>query len=248
MKSTPVNTVIFKVADTSISTSAITLSYRPLPVQTLSPPPPTSMGTKRSWEGQPVPLHQKPDDTMSSSKPGSSVQSIFETFRDELDEHHDRRERIIKASRDITALSKKMYPPPSLEQTRLTLTQKLTNSCLQYLRAPTRPRNQPTAPRKNRLRKPNPPRPDPQALHLHRTRCAGNKRLALPAQHQRRDPRVHRSNLIRPLPPHTDTDHTRRGRSTTTIRDNGHRGRFPDGTYGFDGRDHAICSLTIELG
>lgn len=33
---------------------------------------------------------------------------IFEWFRDELDEHHDRRERIVKASRDITALSKKM--------------------------------------------------------------------------------------------------------------------------------------------
>ena len=34
--------------------------------------------------------------------------AMFETFRGELDEHHDRRERIIKASRDITALSKKM--------------------------------------------------------------------------------------------------------------------------------------------
>lgn len=33
---------------------------------------------------------------------------MFEGFRDELDEHHDRRERIVKASRDITALSKKM--------------------------------------------------------------------------------------------------------------------------------------------
>ena len=33
---------------------------------------------------------------------------MFETFRAELDEHHDRRERIIKASRDITAASKKM--------------------------------------------------------------------------------------------------------------------------------------------
>ena len=33
---------------------------------------------------------------------------IFTIFRDELDEHHDRRERVIKASRDITALSKKM--------------------------------------------------------------------------------------------------------------------------------------------
>lgn len=33
---------------------------------------------------------------------------MFETFRAELDEHHDRRERVIKASRDITAASKKM--------------------------------------------------------------------------------------------------------------------------------------------
>ncbi|KAL8708584.1 MAG: hypothetical protein Q9220_006519 [cf. Caloplaca sp. 1 TL-2023] len=33
---------------------------------------------------------------------------IFENFRKELDEHHDRRERMIKASRDITALSKKI--------------------------------------------------------------------------------------------------------------------------------------------
>jgi hypothetical protein len=33
---------------------------------------------------------------------------MFEVFRSELDEHHERRERIIKASRDITALSKKM--------------------------------------------------------------------------------------------------------------------------------------------
>jgi hypothetical protein len=33
---------------------------------------------------------------------------MFENFRTELDEHHDRREKIIKASRDITASSKKM--------------------------------------------------------------------------------------------------------------------------------------------
>ena len=33
---------------------------------------------------------------------------MFEQFRAELDEHHDRRERITKASRDITAASKKM--------------------------------------------------------------------------------------------------------------------------------------------
>ncbi|KAL1956067.1 hypothetical protein VTO42DRAFT_7662 [Malbranchea cinnamomea] len=37
-----------------------------------------------------------------------TIQSLFTTFRSELDEHHDRRERIIKASRDITALSKKI--------------------------------------------------------------------------------------------------------------------------------------------
>lgn len=33
---------------------------------------------------------------------------MFNYFRDELDEHHDCRERVIKASRDVTALSKKM--------------------------------------------------------------------------------------------------------------------------------------------
>ena len=33
---------------------------------------------------------------------------MFEHFRAELDEHHDRRERVIKASRDITAAAKKM--------------------------------------------------------------------------------------------------------------------------------------------
>lgn len=38
----------------------------------------------------------------------SPFMPMFEVFRDELDEHHDRRERIIKASRDITAASKKM--------------------------------------------------------------------------------------------------------------------------------------------
>ena len=34
---------------------------------------------------------------------------MFETFRAELDEHHDRRERVVKVSRDVTALGKKMY-------------------------------------------------------------------------------------------------------------------------------------------
>ena len=38
----------------------------------------------------------------------SPYTSMFETFRAELDEHHDRRERVIKTSRDITVQSKKM--------------------------------------------------------------------------------------------------------------------------------------------
>lgn len=77
-------------------------------------------GTKRSWEGNPVvdsaataPTSKEAnheDNAQSSSMDDSSSQTlaIFGTFRDELDEHHDRRERIIKTSRDITALSKKM--------------------------------------------------------------------------------------------------------------------------------------------
>jgi hypothetical protein len=43
------------------------------------------------------------------SQPASSpFVPMFEQIRKELDEHHDRRERIVKASRDITAASKKM--------------------------------------------------------------------------------------------------------------------------------------------
>lgn len=40
--------------------------------------------------------------------PQSPFVPMFEQFRSELDDHHDRRERIVKASRDITASSKKM--------------------------------------------------------------------------------------------------------------------------------------------
>ncbi|KAA6410290.1 MAG: translin-associated factor [Lasallia pustulata] len=48
------------------------------------------------------------DTSSTTTTTSSPFMPIFETFRDELDRHHDRRERIIKASRDITALSKKM--------------------------------------------------------------------------------------------------------------------------------------------
>lgn len=47
--------------------------------------------------------------------PVTAFSPMFEQFRAELDEHQDRRERIIKANRDITAASKKMYDhPPEL--------------------------------------------------------------------------------------------------------------------------------------
>lgn len=77
--------------------------------------------SKRSWEGSVVSNNQQksvdPKEEHNTSAMGSEntgneegpvIQSIFENFRSELDEHHDRRERIIKASRDITALSKKI--------------------------------------------------------------------------------------------------------------------------------------------
>lgn len=47
--------------------------------------------------------HDAIDDTTSSA-----CIALFENFKSELDEHHDRRERVIKASRDITAFSKKV--------------------------------------------------------------------------------------------------------------------------------------------
>lgn len=58
----------------------------------------TLMGQKRSYT-------EAMDD---STKQPSPFLPMFEVFRAELDEHHDRRERVIKASRDITAASKKM--------------------------------------------------------------------------------------------------------------------------------------------
>ncbi|RHZ53737.1 translin family protein [Aspergillus thermomutatus] len=67
-------------------------------------------GNKRSWEGDLVGT-EKTQAKMAAApidEPSSHVLSMFGTFRDELDEHHDRRERVIKTSRDITALSKKI--------------------------------------------------------------------------------------------------------------------------------------------
>lgn len=73
-------------------------------------------GTKRSWEGLPLrndaAQSKLPAATMTESTP--NILSMFEGFRDALDQHHDRRERLIKISRDITALSKKMYASNSI--------------------------------------------------------------------------------------------------------------------------------------
>ncbi|MCJ1251152.1 hypothetical protein MMC30_008383 [Trapelia coarctata] len=57
--------------------------------------------SKRTFSGQ-----EKTVETPSAMSP---FMPMFESFRNELDEHHDRRERIIKASRDITAQSKKIF-------------------------------------------------------------------------------------------------------------------------------------------
>lgn len=52
------------------------------------------------------PSAQEADNVSTTSD--NPFMPMFHSFRDELDEHHDRRERVIKTSRDITALSKKM--------------------------------------------------------------------------------------------------------------------------------------------
>jgi len=60
------------------------------------------MGVKRSRD------EMEGKEQNDSAQHTSQFMPMFETFRNELDEHHDRRDRIIKASRDITASSKKM--------------------------------------------------------------------------------------------------------------------------------------------
>lgn len=67
------------------------------------------MGTKRPYDDAMDKTHQAQ---------ASPFLTIFETFRAELDEHHDRRERVIKASRDITAASKKMSVSSNLSLAR----------------------------------------------------------------------------------------------------------------------------------
>ncbi|KAK4229218.1 Translin family-domain-containing protein [Podospora fimiseda] len=68
-------------------------------------------GYKRDWKGN----EKKREGGGGGYKPATQrilVQNeytpMFDNIRAELDEHHDRRERIVKLSRDITALSKKI--------------------------------------------------------------------------------------------------------------------------------------------
>lgn len=67
-----------------------------------------SSGFKRDRQG-----NAKKYDGSSKLAPKPVIRNaftpMFESLRDELDAHHDRRDRLGKVSRDITALSKKMY-------------------------------------------------------------------------------------------------------------------------------------------
>jgi hypothetical protein len=69
-------------------------------------------GTKHNLDGDPVARIEE-----SRSSP---FLPIFTQFRDELDEHHDRRERMVKASRDVTASSKKMWVKASCSTPQFT--------------------------------------------------------------------------------------------------------------------------------
>ncbi|OTA75870.1 hypothetical protein M434DRAFT_266677 [Hypoxylon sp. CO27-5] len=64
----------------------------------------TMGGVKRDHQGK----EKAADNRIAKDIPRNAYTSIFESFRDELDEHHDRRMKIGKVSRDVTALSKKI--------------------------------------------------------------------------------------------------------------------------------------------
>lgn len=70
-----------------------------------------STGVKRDRDGNTRPSkdrQHKAGGAVAEPAVRNAYTAMFEGFRAELDEHHDRRERVIKASRDVTALSKKM--------------------------------------------------------------------------------------------------------------------------------------------
>ncbi|RWA12385.1 hypothetical protein EKO27_g2696 [Xylaria grammica] len=63
-------------------------------------------GVKRDYQGKEK--AKRDAGAAAPDHPRNAYTSMFESFRDELDEHHDRRMRIGKVSRDVTALSKKI--------------------------------------------------------------------------------------------------------------------------------------------
>jgi hypothetical protein len=67
---------------------------------------------KRDHTGEKKLQDGGPKKSYAQKSPKAAVRNeytpMFEHFRNELDQHHERRERITKASRDVTALSKKM--------------------------------------------------------------------------------------------------------------------------------------------
>ncbi|KAI2465145.1 Translin [Annulohypoxylon bovei var. microspora] len=63
-----------------------------------------NMGVKRDHQGR----EKAMDNRAVKDLPRNAYTSMFESFRDELDVHHDRRMKIGKVSRDVTALSKKI--------------------------------------------------------------------------------------------------------------------------------------------
>ncbi|KAB5578237.1 Translin family-domain-containing protein [Coniochaeta sp. 2T2.1] len=72
-------------------------------------------GFKRDYNGEKKKSHEggghrKPAGPSKNTVPvvRNEYTAMFEKFRDDLDEHHERKEKVVKASRDITALSKKI--------------------------------------------------------------------------------------------------------------------------------------------
>ncbi|KAB5584865.1 Translin family-domain-containing protein [Coniochaeta sp. 2T2.1] len=72
-------------------------------------------GFKRDYNGEKKKSHEGGGHRKPAGQPKNTVPvvrneytAMFEKFRDDLDEHHERKEKIVKASRDITALSKKI--------------------------------------------------------------------------------------------------------------------------------------------
>ncbi|KAK3362027.1 Translin family-domain-containing protein [Lasiosphaeria ovina] len=66
------------------------------------------VGFKRDYQGNAKKHHGPKPAAAPKSTMRNAYTPMFERLRDELDAHHDRRDRIGKASRDVTALSKKI--------------------------------------------------------------------------------------------------------------------------------------------